>query len=99
MTPVSRVGRLLDLTGLVVFLVGAALALRAWSGFREVQRFEPTLADGPMAAVQLADDFSRLGKIGLALMLVGVGVFVLAWRAGHRAQRDPDGSPDGSDAD
>jgi hypothetical protein len=79
MTPVSRTGRILDLAGLVVFLAGGGLVVRAWSGFREVQAFEPGFSDPPMAAVQLADRFWRLEKVGMALMLVGIGVFVVAW--------------------
>ena len=76
---VPRIGRVLDLVGLSVFAAGAALVYRAWLGFREVQAFAPTLDDPPMAALQLADRFWRIQKVGIALILVGIAVFVGAW--------------------
>ena len=87
MRNVPRIGRVLDLVGLVLFLVGAALYARAWVGFRGVSAFVPQ-ADGPAwSAVAVANRFWRLQKIGAGVMLAGLAVFVLAWwvaRAAHR---------------
>ena len=79
MKPVPRIGRLLDLLGLVVFLAGGGLAARAWLGFREVEGFERSPDDATWAAVEMANGFWRLQKIGVGLMLVGVAVFFVAW--------------------
>jgi len=83
-SPVPRIGRILDAIGLVFFLVGGALVARAWIGFRAV----PDLTRSPgaleTAAVEYADGFWRLQKIGVALMILGVVVFVGAWLAARR---------------
>lgn len=84
MSSVTRTGRILDLVGLFVFLAGSGFVTRAWFGFREVPAFQATSADPPWAAIQLADGFLRIQRVGVALMLVGVGVFVYAWWAERR---------------
>jgi hypothetical protein len=87
MTTVPRIGRVLDLAGLALLGAGGAVWARAWLGFRSVPDFEPS-AEGPaFAAVQLADGFWRLQRIGVALMVLGVGVFVVAWWVARRAVR------------
>lgn len=79
MTRVPRIGRVLDVVGLLFLVAGAALVGRAWVGFREVQAFVPPPDAPAMAAVAFADEFWRMQKLGVALMVVGVGVFVAAW--------------------
>lgn len=82
-----RVGRLLDLVGLLVFLGGAGLYAWAWSGFRAVRAYQPTVDDGQWAAVRMADGYWRMQKIGTGLMVAGVAVFVGAWWVARRASR------------
>lgn len=79
MSSVPRVGRLLDAAGFLVFAVGVALVGRAWLGFQEVQAFQPSPDGPPMAAMQLADRFLLVQRIGVALIVIGIGVFVGAW--------------------
>lgn len=81
---VPRIGRVLDGVGLVLFLAGGGVFVRAWLGFRQLPAFERRADDPPMAAVQLADGFLRLQRIGVGLMLLGVGVFVFAWWVARR---------------
>jgi hypothetical protein len=84
---VPRIGRALDVAGLALFAVGAGLFARAWTGFRGVRLYQPSPEDGPWAAVQLADGYWRLQKIGTATMLAGLAVFVVAWWVAGRARR------------
>ncbi|MDX1494424.1 MAG: hypothetical protein R3253_10220 [Longimicrobiales bacterium] len=94
MTPVPRIGRALDLVGLIVFLLGLGMFVRSWIGFRrEVPAFEPSATDPPMAAVELADGFWRLQRIGAGVMVVGVAIFVLAWWIAGRASTSTEASP------
>lgn len=90
-TSVPRVGRALDLVGLLFLVVGGGMVGRAWLGFRDVQAFQSAPGDPPMAAVQLADGFWMLQRIGVGLMLVGVAVFVLAWWVARRKSIDAPG--------
>ncbi|NNF14598.1 MAG: hypothetical protein HKN72_15325 [Gemmatimonadetes bacterium] len=83
-TNVPRIGRILDAVGLLFFLMGGGVFVRAWIGFRSVPDFQRSLADVPTAAVQYADGFWRLQKIGAVLMIVGVCVFVGAWLVARR---------------
>lgn len=84
-TRVPLIGRILDAVGLLVFLVGGGLVARAWIGFQSV----PDLTQSPgaleTAAVEYADGFWRLQKIGAALMILGVLIFVGAWLAARRS--------------
>ena len=84
---VPRIGRVLDLVGTLLFACGGALYGWAWAGFRRVREYQPTLEDGAWAAVRLADEYLRLQRIGTALMLTGLAVFVGAWWVAGRARR------------
>lgn len=87
---VSRLGRLLDLAGLLLLLAGAGMAARAWAGFEEVRSYQATAADEPFTALRLHDHYSRLQRAGGALMVGGVAVFVAAWWVGRRRGEDGD---------
>lgn len=87
-TPVPRIGRILDGVGLLVFLSGGGLFVRAWIGFQSVPDFRRSPGDLPTAAVQYADGFWRLQKIGAALMILGIAIFVGAWLATRRRASD-----------
>lgn len=89
---VSRLGRWLDVAGLLLFAVGGGLVAWAWTGFRSVNRFQPSPQDGAWAAVRLADQYWRLQKIGTALMVAGAAVFVWAWWVAGRGGRPTDSS-------
>lgn len=92
MSSVPRIGRALDLVGLIVFLMGLGMFVRSWVGFRtEVPAFEPGAGAPPMAAVELADGFWRLQRIGVGVMVAGVGIFVLAWWIARRTTSPGEG--------
>jgi hypothetical protein len=84
-TPVPRIGRILDLAGLLVFLVGGLAYARAWVGFRAVPDFERPEHATMMAATELADGFRVMERWGVAGMILGIGVFVTAWWVARRA--------------
>jgi hypothetical protein len=85
MTAVPRIGRILDFAGLLLFLAGGAVYVRAWIGFQGVPDFERPEHASVMAATELADAFRQLEHAGSALMLVGIAVFVVAWWTARRA--------------
>ena len=87
MTTVPRVGRVLDLAGLLLFVGGAGLVARAWVGFRSVQGYVAPSDAPAFSAVSIADGYWRLQKIGVVVMVAGVAVFVLAWWVARRAGR------------
>ena len=87
MKNVPRIGRLLDLAGLVLFAVGGAFFARAWVGFQSVRGYEPPVDAPAWSAVALADGFWQLQKIGAGLMVAGAAVFVLAWWVGRAGVR------------
>ena len=84
MSPVPRIGRVLDGVGLVILLVGTGLVGRAFLGFQEVQSFQPGPGGPPMEAMALADEFWVMQRIGVGLILAGIGVFVSAWWVARR---------------
>lgn len=97
MKTVPRVGRILDLVGLLLFLGGAAAFVWAWIGFRGVPEYVPPVDAGAWTAVRVANGYWRIQKVGTALMLAGIVVFALAWWVARRvAQR---GSPGGASLD
>ncbi len=96
MKTVSRVGRALDLVGLLVFLGGLAVFARAWIGFRSVPAYRATLDEGVFATVRLADRYLRIERIGGVVMLTGVAVFVAAWWVERRRTETAGGGPGAS---
>lgn len=76
---VPRIGRVLDLVGLLLFLAGAGVAGRAWMGLRSVPSYVPDLEAGAWAAIRLTNGYVRLQWVGAGLMAVGLAVFVAAW--------------------
>ncbi|MEQ1856195.1 MAG: hypothetical protein ABL963_06990 [Longimicrobiales bacterium] len=87
MKTVPRIGRVLDLVGLLLFLGGGALFVRAWLGFQSVPDYQPSVDDPAWAAVSIADGYWRLQKIGVAIMVAGIAVFVAAWWVARRGGR------------
>ena len=84
MRKVRRLGRLLDVVGLVLLLAGAGASARAWTGFEEVRTYQAAPGAEPFAALRLHDRYARLQGAGTALIVAGVGVFVAAWWVGRR---------------
>ncbi len=76
--PVPRIGRVLDVVGLLLFVAGAALYARSWLGLRAMDRFERTPEDDLWAAVERADELTRLGRLGSAVMAAGALVAIVA---------------------
>jgi len=92
MKTVPRIGRLLDLAGLLLFVVGGAIAAWAWLGFQGVPELAPALEEQARSAVAVANRYWRLQKIGTGFMIAGGAVFVLAWwvaRDVMRASAEP----------
>jgi hypothetical protein len=90
---VPALGRILDAVGALLFAAGGVLYARSWAGFRRVREYQPTLSDGEWAAIRLADEYWRLQRIGTALMLVGLAVFVGAWWVAGRARHQEAAPP------
>ena len=76
--PVPRVGRILDLGALLLFVAGAALYVRAWLGLRGMDSFVPDPSHAGFAALERADALSSLGRIGIYLMIAGAVTGVVA---------------------
>jgi len=79
MAVVSRIGRILDGVGLSAFLLGGGVYARAWFGFREVEASAPAFIGAQSSAIELADRFWFMERIGAGVMLLGIAVFVGAW--------------------
>lgn len=86
-TGVPRIGRLLDLLGLLLFVGGGAVFARAWAGFGAVRHYKPGPHEPLWSATRLANGYLRLQHIGVALMVVGAAVFVVAWWTARRVAR------------
>lgn len=86
-TPVPRIGRVLDLVAALVFALGAGLYARSWIGLRDMDEYvRPEGADA-FATVIHANQLSRLGALGLGLMIGGVAVGVVAAIVARRVAR------------
>jgi hypothetical protein len=84
MKTVPRIGRILDLGGLLLFLGGAAVFAWAWIGFQGLTGYVPPVDGSAPSAVSVANGYWRLQKIGAGLMMGGQAVFVLAWWVARR---------------
>lgn len=76
-SPVPRIGRVLDVVGLVVFLGGLGTYARAWIGMR---RLGAAGADPSAPLFSGMREFQRwweLSRVGIALMVIG-GLVALA---------------------
>lgn len=89
---VPRIGRVLDLVGLVLLVAGGLLFTRAWIGLEGVRHYRPHPDDLPWAALRLANHFLRMQRVGGAVMLAGAAVFVAAWWVSRRATGTDDGT-------
>lgn len=77
--PVPRIGRLLDLAALLLFLIGAGVYGRAWLGLNELRRDQPVSeVFAEFAAMGRFNDFWMMSRIGMWLMAAGGAVALLA---------------------
>jgi len=76
--PVPRIGRVLDALAAIGFLAGAAFYAWSWVGLRRMEDYARPENGDLFAAVAHADELSRFGRIGLALMVGAVGIGVIA---------------------
>ena len=81
---VPRIGRVLDLAGLLVLLAGAGTLTRAWMGFQEIRANEGVVGGPLWAALELHDRYARLQDVGVALTLAAVALFFVAWAVARR---------------
>lgn len=88
MNTVPRIGRILDLAGLLLFACGAAVFVWAWVGFHGIPDYEFPVGSGAWATVRVANGYWRLQKIGTGLMVAGLAVFGLAWWVARNVARD-----------
>ena len=65
---VPRFGRVLDLIGLLLFVVGGGVFVRAWLGFEGVRHYQPGPHEPLWSAMHRANGFLRLQHIGGAIM-------------------------------
>jgi hypothetical protein len=84
---VPRFGRVLDLIGLLLFVVGGGVFVRAWLGFEGVRHYQPGPHEPLWSAMHRANGFLRLQHIGAAVMAAGIAVFVVAWWTAGRVKR------------
>lgn len=77
--PVPRIGRVLDVVGLVLFLVGAGVYGRAWLGMQRLESVQPVSLDvTDFAALARFDELHQLSRVGLGIMAAGVLMAVAA---------------------
>ena len=82
MTSVPRIGRMLDVVGLVLFLGGTAVAAWAWLGFQGLPEYQPP-ADAPAwSAVEVANGYWRLQNQG-HICRDEVGNFLASQKSTH----------------
>lgn len=85
-TEVPRIGRVLDVVGLVLFLAGGGLFVRSWLGFNGVRHYR-RVPGGPLwAATRLANGFLRMQHLAEVLMAAGIAVFLVAWWVARRVR-------------
>jgi hypothetical protein len=75
---VSRAARLLDLAGIGLFFVGAAIYASAWVGLRQMRDFVPTPHGPAFEAMARFDELVTLSRIGVLLMIVAGAVALFA---------------------
>ena len=87
---VPRIGRVLDGLGVLLFLVGGGIYLRAWWGLRRVETNPdpPGESAGAFATVARVEDLHALSDAGLALMAAALVVGVTAAVAARWKSRD-----------
>lgn len=95
--PVSRTGRMLDLVGLALIVVGALCYLRAYAGMRALEAVKPS-ANPTLRAEEVFTSVNRWGRlntlsnVGVGLIGAGIVVAVGAAVAGaRRAKVEPTG--------
>lgn len=76
--PVPRIGRVLDVLGLVVFLAGLGVYGRSWLGMRRLEAEGVDPAAPLFSGMQEFDRMWELSRVGIALMVLGGLVALVA---------------------
>ena len=86
---VSRTGRLLDLAAMLLVVGGGAMYAYAYVGLERLRTAPEIAFTRGMVINQLATyhSLASVSRWGLALIALGVGCAVVAWRRERRVQR------------
>lgn len=74
---VPLAGRVLDVVGLTILVVGAGVYARSWIGLKGLAA-EPPAGEESFAAMAEFNRFNDLADMGIALMIAGAVVMVVA---------------------
>lgn len=69
--PVPRIGRLLDVVGLVLFVAGLAVYGRAWVGMRGLEAAGADPSAPLFSGMREFDRWWELSRVGVSLMVLG----------------------------
>lgn len=86
---VPRLGRLLDVAGLLLVVGGAASYLYAYAGLERIRTGETVITGTMFATLNETSAYSRISDIGMALAVAGVLTFVAAFAVTRRARQSP----------
>ena len=84
--PVSRIGRLLDIVGLMILTAGAACYVYAYVGLRDLEGVREGAGAAPFASIVRFDKLWKLSRLGIGLAVTGLVVAVGAAVAGRGRQ-------------
>lgn len=76
--PVPRVGRVLDVIGMLLVAGGAVVYGYSWVGLRGMDAYARPEGAPLFAAIARANELTRIGRVGLALVAAGIVVAVTA---------------------
>lgn len=76
--PVPRIGRILDAIGMLLVASGALVYAYSWVGLRGMDGYDRPESAPLFAAIARANELTRIGRVGIALVAVGVAVAVAA---------------------
>ena len=86
---VPRLGRVLDLAGLLVFLAGAGCYLYAQRGLDDIRTGRTVITGSMFATLNEAKAYSRVADLGMALAVGALVVFAVAFAVARRARTTP----------
>jgi hypothetical protein len=84
--PVPRLGRALDLLGLLLFAAGAGCYGYAYVGLEGIRTGDSVIAGGMFATLNEAKALTTVSEIGIAVAIAGIGVFIAAFMVARAAR-------------
>jgi hypothetical protein len=84
---VSPLARLIDLAGVLIFLLGAALYAYAWAGMRVLQDALTAPMAAPGTHFERYDWLWSLSRVGIVVAIVGISVILVASALSLRQRR------------